>query len=139
MHRTRSGGWPYSKVSRDSLKAPSLCAAVFHSKILHAHRYVFAPVAWEVKHLIMHKKKDQSNESPQQLAHRYHQPEQLGFARISHGHFLPPTHALTTFHLAGLQQARRPGLDSASLTISTSKSHKLGWIAKSNAYTAIRR
>ena len=43
MHRMQSGGWPYSKVSGDSSKAPSLReavlravlrAAVFRSKIL---------------------------------------------------------------------------------------------------------
>ena len=28
MHRMQSGGWPYSKVGRDSSKAPSLRAAV---------------------------------------------------------------------------------------------------------------
>ena len=43
MHRMQSGGWSYSKVSRDSSKAPSLraavlCAAVFRSKILHSNR-----------------------------------------------------------------------------------------------------
>ena len=36
MHRMQSGGWPYSKVGRDSSKAPSLRAAVFRSKILHS-------------------------------------------------------------------------------------------------------
>ena len=41
MHRMQSGGWPYSKVGRDSSKAPSLRAAVlraavFRSKILRS-------------------------------------------------------------------------------------------------------
>ena len=41
MHRMQSGGWPYSKVGRDSSKAPSLCAAVlraavFRSKIVRS-------------------------------------------------------------------------------------------------------
>ena len=43
MHRMQSGGWPYSKVGRDSLKALSLRAAVhradvFHLKILCSDR-----------------------------------------------------------------------------------------------------
>ena len=43
MHRMQSDGWPYSKVGRDSSKAPSLraavlCAAVFHSNILRSDR-----------------------------------------------------------------------------------------------------
>ena len=33
MHRMQSGGWPYSKVGRDSSKAPSLCAAVLHAAV----------------------------------------------------------------------------------------------------------
>ena len=37
MHRMQSGGWPYSKVGRDSSKAPSLRAAVFRSKILRSN------------------------------------------------------------------------------------------------------
>ena len=46
MHRMQSGGWPYSKVGRDSLKAPSLRvavlrAAVFSSKILRSDRMTF--------------------------------------------------------------------------------------------------
>ena len=41
MHRMQSGGWPYSKVGRDSSKAPSLRAAVlraavFRSKVLRS-------------------------------------------------------------------------------------------------------
>ena len=31
MHRMQSGGWPYSKVGRDSSKAPSLHAAVLRA------------------------------------------------------------------------------------------------------------
>ena len=31
MHRMQSGGWPYSKVGRDSSKAPSLRAAVLRA------------------------------------------------------------------------------------------------------------
>ena len=38
MHRMQSGGWPYSKVGRDSSKAPSLRAAVLRSKILRSDR-----------------------------------------------------------------------------------------------------
>ena len=37
MHRMQSDGWPYS-VSRDSLKALSLHAAVFHSKTVRSYR-----------------------------------------------------------------------------------------------------
>ena len=42
MHRMQSGGWPYSKVGRDSSKAPSLRAAVlraavFRSKVLRTY------------------------------------------------------------------------------------------------------
>ena len=48
MHRMQSGGWPYSKIGRDSSKAPSLRAAVlraavFRSKIL---RSVHTHVGW---------------------------------------------------------------------------------------------
>ena len=38
MHSMQSGGWPYSKLGRNSSKAPSLRAAVFHSKILRSDR-----------------------------------------------------------------------------------------------------
>ena len=44
MHRMQSGGWPYSKVCRDSSKAPSLCVAVLHAAVLRAavlHAAVF--------------------------------------------------------------------------------------------------
>ena len=34
MHRMQSDGWPYSKGGRDSSKAPSLRAAVFHAAVL---------------------------------------------------------------------------------------------------------
>ena len=42
MHKMQSGGWPYSKVGRDSSKALSLRvavyrAAVFHLKILRSN------------------------------------------------------------------------------------------------------
>ena len=33
MHRMQSGGWPYSKVGRDSSKAPSLRAAVLRAAV----------------------------------------------------------------------------------------------------------
>ena len=33
MHRMQSGGWPYSKVGRDSSKAPSLRAAVYRAAV----------------------------------------------------------------------------------------------------------
>ena len=36
MHRMKSGGWPYSKVGRDSSKAPSLRAAVLYVAVLRA-------------------------------------------------------------------------------------------------------
>ena len=36
MHRMQSGGWPYSKVSRDSSKAPSLRAAALRAAVLRA-------------------------------------------------------------------------------------------------------
>ena len=36
MHRMQSGGWPYSKVGRDSSKAPSLHAAVLRAAVLRA-------------------------------------------------------------------------------------------------------
>ena len=43
MHRMQSDGWPYSKGGRDSLKVPSLhaavlCAAVFRLKIVGSNR-----------------------------------------------------------------------------------------------------
>ena len=34
MHRMQSGGWPYSKVGRDSLKAPFLRAAVLCAAVM---------------------------------------------------------------------------------------------------------
>ena len=36
MHRLESGGWPYSEVGRDSLKVPSLHAAVLHAAVFHS-------------------------------------------------------------------------------------------------------
>ena len=47
MHRMQSDGWPYSKSSRESLKAPSLhaavlCAAVFRLKIVRSDRNHYA-------------------------------------------------------------------------------------------------
>ena len=36
MYRMQSGGWPYSKISRDSLKALSLRAAVLRVAVFHA-------------------------------------------------------------------------------------------------------
>ena len=48
MHRMQSDGWPYSKVGRDSSKAPSLRAAVFRSKILRSDRNHWS------SHVIMH-------------------------------------------------------------------------------------
>ena len=37
MHRMQLGGWPYSKVGRDSLKAPSLHAAVLRAFIRRSY------------------------------------------------------------------------------------------------------
>ena len=34
MHRMQPGGWPYSKVGRDSSKAPSLRAALLRVALL---------------------------------------------------------------------------------------------------------
>ena len=36
MHKMQSGGWPYSKIGRDSSKAPSLRAAVLCAAVLRA-------------------------------------------------------------------------------------------------------